>query len=125
MSELRIVRGTDVGLYAGDTPLFGVISLTVMQKNRYREVYEYLSAKPCERLPQGSVYEITLRMMSLFDDQLPSQDGFTLRIVDGNSAYCYYNCRVTGRKTELNGNHNAAEVFTVEADSMSKRWARV
>lgn len=124
MSELRIVRGTDVKLYIADMPIFGVAALTITEKPLYHEVYEYLSAKPCERVPQGSAYVMQLSMMTLFDKQLPTEPGFTLRVVDGSSAYCYYNCRITQHKTELKGNGNAVEVFTVEADSMRKRWAR-
>lgn len=124
MSELRIVRGTDVRLYVGDTPIFGVTAFSAVEKPLYHEVYEYLSAVPCERVPQGSSYVLQLSMMALFDKQLPTDPGFTLRVVDGSTAYCYYNCRITQRKTELKGNGNAVEVFSVEADSMRKRWAR-
>ena len=121
MNELRIVRGTDVKLYVGETPLFGVTAFSAVQKPLYHEVYEYLSTKPCERIPQGTRYELTLSMMALFDKQLPSQPGFTLKVVDGDTTYCYENCRVTEQKTAVKGSENAAEVFTLEADSMRKQ----
>lgn len=124
MSELRIVRGTDVKLYVDDIPIFGVTDLSIVEKPLYHEVYEYLSALPCERVPQGTSYVIQMNMMSLFDKQLPKAPDFTLRVVDGSTAYCYYNCRITQRKTEMKGNGYVVEAFTVEADSMRKRWAR-
>ena len=123
MNKLRIVRGTDVMLYVGTTPLFGVTAFSAEQKQRYHEVYEYLNAEPCERLPQNKRYELTLSMMALFDKQLPSQPGFSLRIVDGDATYRYENCRVTGQKTVVKGSENAAQVFTLEADSMRKQVA--
>ena len=124
MSELRIVRGTDIKLYVADTPIFGVTEINIVEKPLYHEVYEYLSTLPCERVPQGTGYVIHMKMMSLFDKQLPTEPGFILRVVDGRSSYCYYNCRITQRKTELKGNGSAVEAFTVEADRMRKRWAR-
>ena len=124
MNEMRIVRGTDVTLYADSTPLFGVTAFSASEKLRFHEVYEYLNAKPCERIPQGAYYEIQLSMMSLFDHQLPSQAGFTLKAVDGGVTYSYENCRVTGRKTELKGNGHACEVFTVEADELRRTVAQ-
>ena len=120
MNELRIVRGTDVKLYMNDTPLFGVTSFSAVQKNSTYDVYEYLSAEPCEHVPQGSRYEIKLSMMALFDGQLSADNSFTLRVTDGNTEYRYENCRVTERKTELKGNAKAVEGFTLEADRMRK-----
>lgn len=124
MSELRIIRGTDVKLYVVNTPLFGVTAFSAVRKTAYHEVYEYLSAKPCERIPQGSYYEIKLSVMSLFDRQLPEEPGFVLRVVDGDTSYCYDNCRITGQRTKLNENDTAVEEFTIEADNMRKRWSR-
>ena len=120
MKELRIVRGTDVRLFVGESPLFGVTSFTAVQKPRHYDVYEYLRSEPCERIPQGSRYEIRLEFMALFSDQLPTQEAFTLRVADGDSVYCYENCRVTERKTQLKGNLKSVEVFTLEADRMRK-----
>ena len=120
MKELRIVRGTDVKLFVGESPLFGVTSFTAVQKPRHYDVYEYLRSEPCERISQGSRYEIKLEFMALFDHQLPTQEDFTLRVVDGDCVYCYENCRVTERRTQLKGNAKAVEVFTLEADRMRK-----
>ena len=120
MNELRIVRGTDVKLFVGDTPLFGVMDFTAVQKQRFYDVYEYLRTEPYERLPQGSRYEIRLELMALFDGQLPVQEHFTLRVEDNGTTYHYENCRVSERKTVLKGNQKAVEVFTLEADQMRK-----
>lgn len=120
MSELRIVRGTDVKLFAENEPLFGVTEFSAVQKNSYYDVYEYLSCVPCERVPQGSHYELKLKFMALFDNQLPVGNGFSLCVADGNTAYYYENCRITERKTELKGNAKSVEVFTLEADRMRK-----
>ena len=120
MKELRIVRGTDVKLFVGESPLFGVTSFTAVQKPRHYDVYEYLRSEPCERISQGSRYEIKLEFMALFDHQLPTQEDFTLRVADGDCVYCYENCRVTERRTQLKGNAKAVEVFTLEADRMRK-----
>lgn len=120
MNELRIVRGTDVRLYAEYAPLFGVTEFSAAQKESTYDVYEYLSAAPCERVRQGSRYEIRLEFMALFDEQLPRQDAFTLRFENGNTEYRYENCRVKERKTMLKGNQKAIEVFVLEADSMRK-----
>lgn len=120
MNELRIIRGTDVKLYADDTPLFGITEFSAVQKKSYYDVYEYLSAEPREHIPQGAHYEIRLGMMALFDGQLSEQGGFTLRIEDGNMEYRYENCRVTERKTEMKGNAKAVEVLSLAADRMRK-----
>ena len=120
MNELRIVRGTDVKLFVGDVPLFGVTDFTAVQKPRHYDVYEYLRSEPCKQIPQGSRYEIKLELMALFDGQLPMQEGFTLCVADGDSVYRYENCCVTERNTKLKGNAKAVEVFTLEADRMRK-----
>lgn len=120
MKELRIVRGTDVRLFVGESPLFGVTSFTAVQKPRLYHVFEYLRSEPCERIPQGSRYEIKIEFMALFDRQLPMREDFTLIVTDNGTAYCYENCRVTERKTQLKGNQKAVEVFTLEADRMRK-----
>lgn len=120
MNEMKVVRGTDIMLYADDKPLFGVLSFSAAEKRLYHEIYEYLSIKPCERVPQGSVYEIKLSLMALFDHQLPSQPGFSLCVADGDEEYRYENCRIIGQQSELKGSEYAAEVFTVEADSFTK-----
>lgn len=100
MNELRIVRGTDVKLYADDTPLFGVTSFSAVEKKNTYDVYEYLSADPCECISQGSRYEIELCMMTMFDGQLPSRNGFLLRVADNTGTeYHYENCRVKEQKT--------------------------
>ena len=120
MNELRIVRGTDVKLFVGDTPLFGVMDFTAVQKQRFYDVYEYLRSQPYERIPQGSRYEIRLEFMALFDGQLPTREEFTLRVEDNGTTYHYENCRVKERKTVLKGNQKAVEVFILEADQMRK-----
>ena len=119
MNELRIVRGTDVKLFVGDSPLFGVMDFTAVQKQRFYDVYEYLRTEPYERIPLGSRYEIRLELMALFDGQLPTREDFTLRVEDNGTTY-HENCRVTERKTVLKGNQKAVEVFTLEADQMRK-----
>ena len=120
MNELRIVRGTDVKLFVGETPLFGVMDFTAIQKQRFYDVYEYLRSEPYELIPMGSRYEIRLELMALFDGQLPTQEEFTLRVEDNGTTYHYENCRVSERKSTLKGNQKAVEVFTLEADQMRK-----
>ncbi|MBQ3329831.1 MAG: hypothetical protein IJG87_01475 [Ruminococcus sp.] len=121
MNELRIIRGTDVSLYINDAPLFGVIAFSAEEKPLFHEVYEYLCVKPCERIPQGTEYHILIGMMSLFDHQLPADEAFTLRVIDGNVAYCYKNCRVTDRRTKAEGNRMATQEFAIKADQMEKQ----
>lgn len=121
MNDLRIVRGTDISIYADENPLFGVTSFTASQRVKYHEVYEYLSAIPCERVPQGEGYVIQMQILSLFDGQLPTDSAFTLRVIDGGREYRYENCRVTESKTQVKENHYAGVTVTVEADYMRKR----
>lgn len=123
MNELRVIRGTDISLFADDTPLFGITAFRAEEKPLFHEVYEYLNVKPYERIPQGTEYVIRIGMMSLFDHQLPAVDAFTLRLVDGNITYCYGNCHIVGRKTKTEGNGLATEEFTVQADRMVKQVA--
>lgn len=120
MSELRIVRGTDVTLYVDTTPLFGVTSFSAVEKKSTYDIYEYLSTEPCERIPQRSSYEIKLSIMALFSDQLPTENGYELRVADGDTEYIYENCRLKEQKTELKGNEKAVEVLILEADRMRK-----
>lgn len=121
MNELRLIRGTQLDVFAGEEPLFGLVSFSASQKIAYRDVYEYLSAEPCEHVPQGSGYEISLRFLSFFDSQLPENELFTLTVRDKDARYIYGNCRLVARKTEVKGNEYAAEVVTVEADTMEKQ----
>ena len=123
MNELRIVRGTDICLYADDEPLFGVTSFGAEEKPLYHEVYEYLNSKPCDRIPQGPEYEIRIGMMSLFGHQLPVGEEFALRLTDGGVTYRYGNCCVVGRRTKTEGSGIATEEFTVKADTMEKQVA--
>ena len=120
MNELRIVRGTDIELYVGNTPLFGVTAFSAGEKVNYHKAYEYLNAAPCEYIPQGSRYEIELVVMSLFGNQLP-EGGFVLRIGDGEFSYLYHNCRVVEKKTQTKGKDFAAERLVIEADRMEKQ----
>lgn len=121
MNELRVVRGTDIRLFADGTPLFGITSFTAEEKPKFHEVYEYLNTKPCERIPQGVEYVICIGMMALFDRQLSECDGFSLTLVDGNVSYRYDGCHIVGRKTRLDGNDMATEEFTLKADQMTKQ----
>ena len=121
MNELRIVRGSDVKLYAEDTPVFGVTAFCAKEKINAHKAYEYLSSKPCAVVPQGSHYEIELSVMSLFDKQLPRESGFVFRIEDGDISYRYYNCRVVGQKTETKENDVAFEKIFMEAECMEKQ----
>ena len=121
MNDLRIVRGTDIRIYADENPLFGVTEFTASQTVKYHEVYEYLCAVPCERVPQGEGYVIKLHILSLFDRQLPTDRAFTLHVIDGDREYRYENCRVIERKTQVKGNHHAGVIVTVEAEYMRKR----
>ena len=123
MSELRIIRGSDIQLYAGDTPLFGVTAFSAAEKKQYHAVYEYGNAAACAYIPQGASYELELCVLSLFDKQLPT-GSFTLRVVDGDTTYSYDACRVTGRKTAVKGSGKAVEVFTLAADNMRKQVAQ-
>lgn len=123
MHELKLVRGTQITAYADDAPLFGLLSLNAVQQILCHDIYEYLSSIPCERLSQGERYEITLRFLSLFDDQLPADRTFTLRVEDDEYAYSYKNCRLTLCKSEIDGNDHAVKVVTVQADTMEKRRA--
>ena len=120
MKELRIVRGTDVRLYVGDVPLFGVTDFTAAEKTRSYDVYEYLRSEPCKRIPQGSYHEIRVEFMTLFGGQLPMRKDFTLCVADRGTVYHYEDCCVTERKTTLKGNAKAVEVFTIKANRMRK-----
>ena len=124
MNDLRIVRGTDISIYADEKPLFGVTEFIASQTVKYHEVYEYLSAVPCKRVPQGEGYVIQLHMLSLFDGQLPTDRIFTLRIIDGDREYRYEKCRVTQSKTQVKENHHAGVTITVEAEYMRKRGTK-
>ena len=121
MNELRLIRGTQLDVYVGEEPLFGLLSLSASQKVKYHDVYEYLSAAPCERVPQGTEYELTLRFLSLFDGQLPENESFTLTVEDGDTRYIYHDCRMLSRKMEVKGNEYAEEVITAAADAMEKQ----
>lgn len=121
MNELRVVRGTDIRLFANEAPLFGITSFTAVEKPLFHEVYEYLNAKPCKRIPQGVEYVICIGMMAMFDHQLSDNEGFSLTLVDGNVSYRYDGCHIVGRKTRLDGNDMATEEFTLKADQMTKQ----
>ncbi len=121
MSELRIVRGTDIRMFADDTPLFGVTAFSAAEKPRYHEVYEYLSAQPCDFIRQDTQYEIKLWVMALFDQQLSCEKAFELRIIDDGAIYAYENCRIIENTTAVKGNGRAEAVFTLAADSMRRR----
>lgn len=121
MNDLRIIRGTDISIHADDKPLFGVTAFTASQVVKYHKVYEFLSAKPCRRVPQGEGYVIKLQILSLFDGQLPTDRMFTLCVTDEDREYWYENCMVVESKTQVKGNHYADVTVTVEADYMRKR----
>ena len=89
MNELRVVRGTDIRLFADEAPLFGITSFTAEEKPKFHEVYEYLNAKPCERIPQGGEYVIRIGMMAMFDHQLSECEGFSLTSSSSVKALLY------------------------------------
>ena len=120
MDELRIIRGTDVTLYADDDPLFGVTAFSASQAVKVHEVHEYLSAAPVQRVPQGAVYQINMKIMTMFASQIPDAP-FTLRIADGETEYRYENCSAVSRKAEAQGNEYIVTAVTCEADRMTKR----
>lgn len=121
MNELRILRGRDIEAFVNGRDMYGLTELTATCKPKYHEVFEYLSASPYERLQEGCVYSIKLKMLSLFSSQVPMEGSFTLSVSDDTTEYSYENCRVIERYTDARGDKSIKEVFIIEAEKQTKR----
>ena len=121
MSELRILRGRDIEAFINGRGMYGLTELSAAGKPKYHEVYEYLSSSPYERLHEGCVYSIKLKMLSLFSSQVPMESSFTLSVSDDSYEYSYEDCRVLERHTEARGDKGITEVFIIEAEKQTKR----
>ena len=121
MNELRILRGRDIEAFIDGLGIYGLTEMTATGKPKYHDVYEYLSSSPYERLQEGCVYSIKLKMLSLFSSQVPTDGSFTLSVSDDTAEYSYENCRVVERHTEARGDKSIKEVFIIEAEKQTKR----
>lgn len=121
MSELRVVRGRDIRMFVNNDTLFGVISFSAKEMRSYHAVREFLSASPVDMVPQGEEYELKLKTMTLFGDQLPSAATFKLRLIEDGEEFTYSGCRVTQTDQEADGGKIAGQVYIITADSFTRR----
>ena len=121
MSELRVVRGRDIRLFVNNDPLFGVISFFAKENRSYHAVREFLSSSPVEMVPQSAEYELKLRTMTLFGEQLPSDRAFTLSLVEDGEEFSYSGCRLIRTEQEADGGKIAGQVHSITANSFTRR----
>lgn len=121
MNELRLTRGRDIMIAANGERLFGVIRFSASEKTNYHSVQEYLSTDPCARLPLGSLHTIRLRVLSLFEGQISTQDSFTLCVRDEDEEYVYENCRVAESSCSAQGDQHAYREYIIEANQLIRR----
>lgn len=121
MSRLKLIRGRDIEARVNNCMLFGLTELDVTDKPRLRYVHEYLTDEPCGVLRQGHSYQIRLKLLTLFSDQIPTDTPFELSVSDGEYRYIYEQCRVAERTTAAQGNESAREVFRIEAQRMREQ----
>ena len=121
MSELRIIRGRDIDVFINNRPAFGITELSVRKKRGYHDVYEFLSSEPVERIAQGTGYEVKLKMMSMFDSQIPSDESFSISVIEDEVEYSVGGCIVTDVCSKVNGGANAVQSYMIEALSFTER----
>lgn len=121
MSELTVLRGRDIDIFADDKPLFGVTSFSAKEKKTYHCVHEFLSSEPVERVPQKTEYELKVKIMAMFSVQIPVDRAFVLKLSADGEEFTYYGCIATAVEREAQGNKSAESVFTLTADSFGKR----
>lgn len=123
MSELRIIRGKDITLFLGGEPLFGVTEFSVYEKPVYHEIRECMRSKAVTHVPQEAVCQLKLKLLTVFDGQIPGNGTFTLAVRYENEEYIYENCRVTERICGAKGAGNAESTYVLEADGMTRQEA--
>lgn len=121
MSELTVLRGRDIEIFADERPLFGVTSFSAKEKTSYHSVHEFLSSQAVERVAQGTVYELRLKIMAIFSSQIPADRAFDIRLRADGEEFTYYGCRTAAVEREAQGNKNTDSVFTLTADSFGRR----
>ncbi len=121
MNELRIIRGRDILLKADHRELFGVTEVSAVERPEFHEVHEYLSTVPVARVPQGTVHRLELKMLSLFDDQIPRDRSFTLSVIGDEYAYIYENCRLTECRYDVKGSTPSQTVFLIKSEKMTQQ----
>ena len=121
MTELCIARGRDIELYLDDALLCGVTHLKAESHYRQLELYEYLSAEPYAKAPQGETHEITLTVLPLFGGAIPLDGRFSLQIADAGVEYVYDGCMVTAYSRDARGDRIVTDHYKIKADRMTKR----
>ena len=121
MRELTVLRGRDIEIFVDNKPLFGVTSFSAKEKIAYHGVHEFLSSEPVERVAQRTEYEIKLKIMAMFSDQIPAERAFALSLTADGEVFTYYGCRASAVEREAQGNKTAESVFIFTADSFGKQ----
>ena len=121
MTELTVTRGRDIELYADGERLYGVTRFRAVSRINRHDIFEYLSGVPYDSVNAGESHELEIKALSLFRDALPTDRSFVLTAVDGGTEYSYSGCRVVKRDRNVRGDKLLNDVYTVKADSMTKR----
>ncbi len=123
MTELCITRGRDIGLSLDGEPLCGVTHFSAVTRYPQHELYEYLSAVPYDRIPEGESHEIVLTVLSLFGNVLDGREGFLLCAEDDDTAVEYEDCHVVKVELDVRGDTAVTDRYTIKAAKMTK-WGR-
>lgn len=121
MSEFRITRSRDIELTVGGERLFGVTDFAASSVSEGYPIREYLSGEPVAVVSGKTDYELRLSVLSLFRYDVLEEDGFTLGVVDGDTAYYYDGCAVVGSKRSVRAGKNVVDEFIIRAAGMRKQ----
>lgn len=121
MNELRIIRGGDIALYIGEEQLFGVTGFYARAVSQRHPIREYLSGEPHALVGGGTSYEIRMSVLSLFRSGVADEDGFSIRVDDGETSYEYEDCAVLERIRDIKAGKNVVDEFVISAKTMRKQ----
>lgn len=121
MNELRITRSRDIELYIGDEQLFGVTDFSSKSAYENYPIREYLSGEPVAVVNGKQDIEIRLSVLSLFRYAVLDEDGFDIRVVDGDTVYHYEDCAVVCRERRIQAGKNVVDAFVIKAADMRKQ----
>jgi len=121
MTELRITRGSDIELYADGELLFGVTDFRAVSTGSSREIHEYLCSQPVVIVNSAEKHELTLSVLSLFNYNVFDNTGFTLSVVDGDTAYDYEGCSAVRCERRIQADKNVSDRYTLIATKLTKR----
>lgn len=99
MTEVDLFSKSNINILVDETPLGGVVDLSIRALSNQIELYELLSAEPWGLVETDKAYKITLKQYT-DDFSFINVAGFTLKFVSNNKTLMFNNCNISSTSIE-------------------------